>query len=152
MPPAPSSSHGLPLQRIYHSMAIIVFFFARQLHHLVLKTLKLESGILWQIISDKVALEGHTEGGMIYMSREQTPSKGGDKQTWPRKAPCSPSALAFFAPSLQIKSGIPRLGSCHIRGRITVSTSPHIILSGSAKNSSSNPTSSVIHQKEATAS
>ena len=70
---------------------------------------------------------------MIYMSREQTPSKGGDKQTWPRKAPCSPSALAFFAPSLQIKSGIPRLGSCHIRGRITVSTSPQIILSGSAK-------------------
>ena len=146
MPPVPSSYHGLPLQRIYQFMAIIVCFFCKE------ASSRRESGILWQIISDKVALEGHTEGGMIYMSREQTPSKGGDKQTWPRKAPCSPSALAFFAPSLQIKSGIPRLGSCHIRGRITVSTSPHIILSGSAKNSSSNPTSSVIHQKETTVS
>ena len=126
-------------------------FFCEDLHHHVLKTLRRESGILWQIISDKVALEGHTEGEMIYMSREQTPSKGGDKQTWPRKAPCSPSALAFFAPSLQIKSGIPRLGLSYPRSYHCINFTPHHS-SGIAKNSPSNLTSSVIHQKEATAS
>ena len=62
---------------------------------------------------------------MIYMSREQTPSKGGDKQTWPRKAPCSPSALAFFAPSLQIKSGIPRLGLSYPRSYHCINFTPH---------------------------
>ena len=104
---------------------LLLFAFCENLHHHVLKTLRRESGILWQIISDKVALEGHKEGEMIYMSREQTPSKGGDKQTWPRKAPCSPSALAFFAPSLQIKSGIPRLGLSYPRSYHCINFTPH---------------------------
>ena len=108
---------------VHHNYYCLLF--CEDLRHHVLKTLRREIGILWQIISDKVALEGHTEGGMIYMSREQTPSKGGDKQTWPRKAPCSPSALAFFAPSLQIKSGIPRLGLSYPRSYHCINFTPH---------------------------
>ena len=77
-------------------MTTIVCFFCEDLHHHVLKTLKLESGILWQIISDKVALEGHTEGEMIYMSREQTPSW---RQTdLAQKSPLLPLCLGFFRP------------------------------------------------------
>ena len=82
----------------YKIMRVVIFFFARQLHHLVLKTLKLESGILWQIISDKVALEGHTEGGMIYMSREQTPRQGWRQTDLAQKSTLLPLCLGFFRP------------------------------------------------------